>query len=198
MLVAFGTESGVYDPAVYRFLVARILGRDVQRWPSDVVFTGWKSVLSQLPAFLRTAEQAGVGHALVAIDNDGGARRHPEHEPDHDEGVQVADEDGCRTCHLLHALPANWRAGALHRCVVVPVQTLETWLLCLRGDDLNAPSPEQYYGRRHMKRMFFGSPEPPEEERAKLAVELLKRPDALDVLRARRSFQFFERELSTW
>jgi len=152
--------------------------------------------LSEL--YLRDADRNGIKHAFLAIDNDGGARRAPEHEPTHDSAAHAADEDGCRACLVAEVVPKWWIAGGNKRCTVVPVQTLETWLLCIRGDEFTAPTPEQQYGRRILKRRFFGTPEPPVRLRLQLALAEICKPGALDILRQRRSFQHFEAQLADW
>lgn len=79
----------------------------------------------------------------------------------------------------------------------MPVQTIETWLLSVRGDAFNN-DPEKTYDRWTLKKRFFGKPLPPESTRARLAVEQVDAPDALEKLRQRRSFRSFEEQLSTW
>jgi len=199
MKVAIGGESKQYDPEVYRFLLGRVLRTDIERWESDIVFLpGWKGLLKILPTYLDRAASAGVRHALVAIDNDGGADGPAEHEMNHQASLEAAKDRGCRTCLLLDTLPPDWREGQRYRCTVVPVQTLETWLLCVRGDKLKAPTPEQFYYRWYLKKLFFGSPIPEEAERARLAIDQLGKPDALDILRQRRSYRYFEMQLCGW
>jgi hypothetical protein len=64
----------------------------------------------------------GIRHALFAVDNDGGARRGPEHKPNHDQPTQAADDDGCRTCRILQAIPEWWTIADRRHCAAVPVQ----------------------------------------------------------------------------
>jgi len=198
--VAIATENLDYDGEIYRHLLARLLGRDISRWAplSPVRFTGWRMVRDQAPAYLELAYRGGVRHSLVAIDNDGGRRRAPEHEGAHDISVQAADPDGCRVCLLLHALSGTWADGSGCKCIVVPVQAMETWLLALRGFAFPEGSPEERFDRRALKRDFFGKPTPPEAERTRLALKELERPDAIGVLRRRRSFRHFESQLVDW
>jgi len=75
---------------------------------------------------------------------------------------------------------------------------LETWLLALRGHQLNAASPEHYYNRSALKRFFFGKPMPPVQERTQMALAALARPNAMAVLLQRRSFQRFASDLNDW
>ena len=194
------TENGAFDAEVYRYLLQCILQTPVTTWSGDrpVRFNGWKSVVKQAPIFLKLAEQAKLRHALLAIDNDGGSRRHPEHQPDHDVKHQAADEDGCRVCKLMNIVPDSWEAAEFRRCVVVPVQTIETWLLVARGDTFNAPTPEQYYHRSVIKKKFFGCNGLPETVKTEMALEVLGRADVLGTLRLRRSFQHFEQQLASW
>lgn len=197
-IVAIATESDDFDAEVYRRLLCLLLGQEVQRWPTDLRFNGWKSVLNLLPAYLQRAAGDGVTRALVAIDNDGGAKRRPEHTADHLPANQARDrDDGCAHCLLLETIPASWRSETHRSCIVVPVQTLETWLLVVRGDPME-PSPERVYHRRMLKKRFFGDPFPSLQTRTVKAVEQIDRPHALTALRARPSFQRFEAELRAW
>ncbi len=198
LTVAIAAENDDYDAEVYRTLLEIELGQPVARHPTQRRFSGWRSVRDLSDAYLRDAARKGVKHALFAIDNDGGRDRAPEHDPAHDPPAEAANEDGCRACWLTEALPVWWTADGGKRCVVVPVQTLETWLLCVRGDPFSAPSPEQQYGRSVLKKRFFGKPEPPARTRLDLALAEIQKPSALDVLRQRRSFQCFEAQLAGW
>lgn len=196
--VAIATEYDDYDGEVYRFLLGRLLGAEVKKWRTEMRFSGDRTVRGLADLYLRKAAEQGVRHALFAIDNDGGARRRLEHEDSHDPTEESIEEaDRCRVCWLHQALPPSWLAEGRMLCVVVPVQTLETWLLCLRGDDL-LPSPEQCYARRVLKKRLFGNPLPPVEMRCELALGLLGRPDALERLRERKSFRHFEAQLAAW
>jgi hypothetical protein len=196
--VAIATEYDDYDGEVYRFLLGRLLGAEVEKWRTEMRFSGDRTVRGLAELYLRKAAAQGVRHALFAIDNDGGARRRPEHDDSHDPADESIEEaDRCRVCWLHQALPSSWLTEGRLLCVVVPVQTLETWLLCLRGDGL-LPSPEQCYARRVLKKHLFGSPLPPVEMRSELALGLLGRPDALQRLRERRSFRHFEAQLAAW
>jgi hypothetical protein len=77
------------------------------------------------------------------------------------------------------------------------VQTLETWLLWIRGYAFPGV-PEQWAHRSAIKKAFFGKPLPPEGERALLALEQVNAPHALDRLRERRSFRAFEEQILSW
>jgi hypothetical protein len=198
--VAIATENLDHDGEIYRYLLARLLDVDVTQWTpsSPVRFMGWRMVRDQAPAYLERACRDGVRHALIAIDNDGGMKRAPEHARDHDVAAQATDQDGCRVCRLLNALSRTWIGGEGSKCIVVPVQTIETWLLVLRGFDFKEGSPERRFDRKALKRDFFGKPLPAERERTRLAIQQLERPDALAVLRERRSFRHFEAQVSGW
>ena len=95
--------------------------------------------------------------------------------------------------------------------VVVPVQTIETWLLALADHRFQVSTPEMQYDRRHLKRgledirrktVGARGPVTLEQGSAKARLEfaegLLRRPEALDVLRRRRSFCRFEARLLEW
>jgi hypothetical protein len=198
--VAIATEND-FDGEIYRFLLEGLLGMQIERWNPDlpVRFSGWQSVCRQASTYLKLAERNGVRHALVAIDNDGGQLRHPEHEDTHEVAVQANDtERGCRVCRLLHALSKTWIAGEGVKCIVVPVQTIETWLLVVSGFVFEGSTPEKRFHRRALKRDFFGKPEPSNPEKTRKALAVLHRPEAINILRKRRSFQHFENQLAGW
>jgi hypothetical protein len=79
----------------------------------------------------------------------------------------------------------------------VPVQVIETWLLVLRGDALT-PTPEHVSNRNALKKQFFGKPHPPLATRVQMARQVLGRPDALEILGARPSFQRFVERIRGW
>ncbi|MEO7592308.1 MAG: hypothetical protein ABI134_13920 [Byssovorax sp.] len=198
LTVAIAAENDDYDAEIYRTLLELLLGQPITRYPTARRFSGCRSVRDLSEAYLRDADRQGVTHALFAIDNDGGAKRAPEHDQEHDAPVEAVNEDGCRACWLAEVLPRWWTINGSKRCLVVPVQTLETWLLCVRGDPFSAPSPEQQYGRPVLKKRFFGKPEPPAQMRCSMALAELSKPGALAILRQRRSFQHFEAQLADW
>ena len=103
-------------------------------------------------------------------------------------------------CWLNQRIPEAWKGEqSSHRaCIIVPVQTLETWLLILKGHDFEGKRPEQTYDRLSLKKKFYGRPIPPSRRCTELALEQLRRPDALDILRERHSFQHFEQQLRSW
>jgi hypothetical protein len=197
LVVAIASENAAYDGVVFERLLSVVLARPVQQWKTALRIIGCKQVVGLAEPFLHLAAKAEVQHALFAIDNDGGARRGPEHETEHDRAVHAADEDGCRTCRVMEAIPSWWTEGDRRHCVAVPVQALETWLLWVRGDSF-VGEPEKDYHRAILKRRFFGKPLPPEQRRAQLALEPIAQPDALARLRQRRSFRFFEEQLAPW
>jgi len=196
LTVAIATEYDGYDAEIYRVLIERLLGRTVMRWQTKMRFNGDKSVRKLAAPYLAAAAAQNVKHALFAIDNDGGGKRRPEHKEDDDQKTEAASKAGCRICWLGAAMPASWSAGGGKRCLVVPVQTIETWLLCIRGDAFTAPSPEHQYGAVLKKRFFKTAL--PVRERLRLALNEIQKPDALTILRLRRSFQRFEAQLASW
>ncbi|HEX7600456.1 MAG TPA: hypothetical protein VF316_02580, partial [Polyangiaceae bacterium] len=106
--VAIATECDDFDAEVYRVLLERLLGEPIARWKTDRRFSGWPSVRGLVRVYLEAASLDAVEHALVAIDNDGGARRRPEHEATHVAKDQAADPDGgCAFCLL-----SEWTAGS--------------------------------------------------------------------------------------
>ncbi len=198
LTVAIASEFHAYYGEIYRYLLERILGTEVQAWKSEIEFNGCKHVRKQAGLYLESAARDGVRHALIAIDNDGGSKRGLPHEPDHQVAQEVANPDGCRVCWLLDTVPASWRADSYRSCVVVPVQTLETWLLVIKGHPFTERTPEQRYGRDVLKKDFFGKPIPSSHERKRLALELLRQPDALEKLSPRPSFQHFVSQVRAW
>jgi hypothetical protein len=197
LTVAIASENDAYDAEIYRFLLERLLGHTVERWATEMRFNGYRSVWKLAEPFLKRAQTAGIRHALLAVDNDGGAKRQPEHDPSHDTASQAADKDGCRFCWLSTSIPPWWAAYGL-ACIIVPVQAVETWLLHLRGAPL-MPTPESYYDRGALKRRFFGAGTlPPVEKRQQLALAELNRPDAIERLQERPSFRLFAEQLVQW
>lgn len=140
LVVVIGTEFDDYDGEIYRVLLEM--------------------------ALLDRAAADGVQHALFAIDNDGGSVKRPAHSLDHVSSAQAAEEnDGCRYCWLREAIPSAWRAAGGLQCLVVPIQTLETWLLAVDGYAFSAPTPEQLYHRAALKKAYFGKPLPSVSDR---------------------------------
>ena len=199
LTIAIASENDSFDAEVYSALVSLILGAPADRWKTDRTFNGYRSVWKQIGLYLEVAASAGIRHALAAVDNDGGANGPFEHHESHlADPARFVDEDQCRVCWLSAAIPPKWREAGGRTCVVVPIQSIETWLLCLRGDLLE-PSPERYYNRPALKRRFFGSgSQPPIEKRKALALSLIEKPEALMLLRERPSFRHFESQLAGW
>ncbi len=198
LTVAIASEFHAYDGEIYRCLLERILGTPVQAWKSEIEFNGCKHVRKQAGLYLEKAALEGVRHALIAIDNDGGSRNGPPHHPSHQIAEHVANPEGCRVCWLLETIPQSWREPGYRSCVVVPVQTLETWLLIIKGHPFSEPSPEQRYARRVLKKDFFGKPLPSSQEQQRLALEAIMQPDALSRLSSRPSFQWFMSQVGAW
>jgi len=200
LTVAIASENSNYDAQVYRALLSMLLQVEVEIWSGHTLrFSGWPSVVRQAPAFLELAAKRGIQHALLAIDNDGVLTRRIEHQPDHLPAEEARDtQDGCAECLLAESIPPEWKNPPLRCCIVVPVQTLETWLLVLKGHPFTEPVPEKRYARRVLKKDLFGKHSPPEAERTRIALDLLKVPRALELLRERPSFQRFEARLAKW
>src|SRR5262245_19265039 len=138
LTVAIASENADYDGEVYRVLLEMVLGMRIERWETKIRFDGWKAVGKYASAFLRIADTEGIRHVLFAVDNDGTARRRPEHGPLCTNTTPPArQEDGCRVCWLADQIPSFWSETGHKCCIVVPVQMLETWLLLLRGDLLH-------------------------------------------------------------
>jgi hypothetical protein len=197
--VALASEWDAYDGEIYAHLVGLITGQTITKWTGGITFNGCRSVAKLAGLFLTNAERAGVQHAILAVDNDGGANGPPQHEAGHVPPPFVLDDDGvCRECWLSQCVPATWTAGGGKHCIVVPVQAIETWLLAVRGVTVNAPSPEAYYNRRAMKATFFGKPTPPQATRIQLAITELQKTGAMQILEARPSFVRFRDQLAAW
>src|SRR5690242_175967 len=127
--VAIASENPNYDGQVYRQLLAMLLGVEVELW-NPYRFSGRPHVVKLTSLFLKDAERDGIHRALVAVDNDGGANRRPEHHALHDPVVAAADpNDGCSECLLRLQIPPTWTAAPFRCAIGVPVQVLETWLL---------------------------------------------------------------------
>ncbi len=203
MRVAIATENSQTDGAIYAGLLETLLGRRVDRFVAgSAEFSGWKSVYRLVAPYLQMALQAGVRHALLAIDNDGGARRHPEHLQSHVPPVgasiqELINSHGCRVCSLSAAVPEFWSKPDCLYCVAVPVQALETWILHVQGHPFSSPTPEQTYDRRSLKSLCYGK-HAPHRVRVEFARRVLCRGDALPKLRQRPSFQRFETAVRAW
>jgi hypothetical protein len=198
LTVAIAAENDDYDAEIYCTLLELLLAKPVVRYPTQRRFSGCRSVRDLSEAYLRDAERHGVQHALFAIDNDGGAKRAPEHDAAHNAAAEAANTDGCRACWLGEVVPAWWAANGSKRCLVVPVQTVETWLLCVRGHAFSAPTAEQQYSRSALKKYFFGKVLPPAAKQRELALAEIRKPGALGILRQHLSFQQFEAQLAGW
>jgi hypothetical protein len=198
--VAIASEWDAYDGEIYAYLASVITGHTITKWNGGITFNGCRSVAKLAGLFLTNAERAGVQHAILAVDNDGGANGPPQHDVAHvpPPSFVLTDDDVCRECWLNQCVPATWTAGGGKHCIVVPVQAIETWLLAVRGVPFNAPSPEAYYNRRAMKAAFFGKPTPSQATRIQLAINELQKPGAMAVLEARPSFLRFREQLATW
>lgn len=205
--VAIASECGESDGEIYRGLLEIVLDRPVERWRAKSVrFVGWKKIYRLLPAFLELAEKDNVDRTLIAVDNDGGARRHPEHVDAHEPIAPgtpledlIAEEEHCRVCAIHYRLPPGWSPASGRSSIVVPVQVLETWILCITGPQkLRSRTPEQFYGRDHLKKKCWGKPIPTAAARVRIALEAFRQPGALEVLRKRLSFRRFEAETLRW
>ena len=59
MICAFACENDKFDAEVYRLLLQIELGSPVEAWKTDMVFSGWSSVRSQLPLLIKNAAECG-------------------------------------------------------------------------------------------------------------------------------------------
>lgn len=198
LVVAIASENPEYDGEIYRRLLELTIGAGVRRFETDMVIRSRTGIPGRVQPFLRRALDEGVRHALIGVDNDGGASRRPEHEDTHRRDEQLLDPNSaCSVCWLEQFIPPWWTSERGQQCLVVPVQTIETWLLILRGHTF-ASAPESTYHRDVLKKCFFGKPFPPSAERLKLALAEVNKPDALERLRARPSFARFEQQARAW
>ncbi|MFI5299243.1 MAG: hypothetical protein ACHREM_14200 [Polyangiales bacterium] len=200
--VALVTENNAVDGVIFVDLV-KLMGLNIEPWsPSARPFPGLPAIWRNLAAYLQTAEDDGVEHALVAIDNDGGARRNPPHQADHVVDDFADDWNAaCRVCRLRKFLPPAWNEGSRRSCLVVCMQTIETWLLVLKGHAFSNARrvPERDYGRDAMKKAFWGDElGAGDQERVALARTLLARHDALALLGQRPSFMSFVEQIEAW
>jgi hypothetical protein len=197
MIVAIAAEGP--DPEVYRHPLGMVLDTSVIRYKPGRLFGGCKGVLKHFPTHLADTANEGVRHALLAIDNDGGRNGPPEHDSGHVVPDEIATTPACRTCLVLNRLPQAWRDAQRFHCVVVPVQILETWLLCARGHRFTTRSPERFYDRDQLKELLYGkAPFPAQAERVRMALDELNGPGMLGVLRERRSFHRMEIQFRGW
>ncbi len=202
LAVAVVCENMASDGAILTRLVELVLDRPVQRWqPEGIELNGWKHVYKLSRSLLQWAADEGVEHAVVAVDNDGGAKRRPLHSPDHEPPADremealLDDKDTCRWCTLRAALPEELPLAV---CLAVPLQALETWLMAASGEFDDEKRPEAIYHPRALKARCWGKPKPPDEDRQAMALEWLSGPDVLERLRRCESFGLFERCLLSW
>lgn len=198
--VALATENNRMDGSFFLALL-RLLGVDAEPWSTSAQpFTGWQGIFKNLPEYLALAKDDGVRHALVAADNDGGGVRHPPHVETHDQAAHAQDHKaGCRACRFRERIPQDWRNEPFSACVVVPVQTIETWLLVLRDHEFANVVPEKNYDRGSLKKQFWATDlQAPDARRVEIIASALAREDALDVLRQRPSFVQFEAQVGGW
>ena len=203
--VAIACENSDTDGEIYRHLLELILDCEVATFAprGHHRFSGWKSVYRLAPSFIALAADAGVRHALLVVDNDGGAKKHPEH-ADTDAPLprgtplkELIESKGCRTCSLAALDLRGWRSSGRSLCIVVPVQAVETWVLFLKEYPFKAPTPEKEYHRRHLKSICYGKQAPAEEQVSK-ATKAFSQAGAVDRLMERQSFRRFRECVETW
>lgn len=162
LVVAIASENPEYDGEIYRRLLELTIGAGVRRFETDTVIRSRTGIPGRVQPFLRRALDEGVRHALIGVDNDGGASRRPEHEDTHRRDEQLLDPNSaCSVCWLEQFIPPWWTSERGQQCLVVPVQTIETWLLILRGHTF-ASAPESTYHRRRVEEMFLRQAVPAE------------------------------------
>jgi len=139
-----------------------------------------------------TARVKGLDGALFAVDNDDD----PEHTPAHDALPDLA----CRFC-VLHreAHPTALQRPTLGNrplrfFFAVPVRTIETWLLLLKGHPFPG-RPEDFgrgpSGRRQLKRLVYGAENADQRTRASVSNRLILEGDLADLERRSPSFRTF-------
>lgn len=193
------TENGRFDASIYCALAARVTGLALEPWDKSGHFDhGRQFVIRNIPAFMIEAAKAGVRHAIVAVDNDGGSKRRIEHEEAHDAAPDVSDWNRCCSeCLLQHRVPLEWRDAGGAACIVVPVQAIETWLLAVCGWNFGGKRPEDFHSRTMLKRRYrelvYGVNEERDEAfRIEKALAAVASDAALERLRERPSFLRFE------
>ena len=121
---------------IFDFLNDYVIGQEyAKKILSVAVYNHYKRVQAG------TAQASEVELAksnILLLGPTGCGKTHLAHDPGHDPATEAATKTGCRFCLLAERLPVWWTAEPRKRCVVVPVQTLETWLLCIRGDAFTA------------------------------------------------------------
>ncbi len=98
---------------------------------------------------------------------------------------------------MLARVPPAWDAPPNLFAVVVPVQLVETWLLCLKSYAFPNSVPEHNFDRRALKRAFWGELlSAGDDDRVVFARALFWRPGAIDLLLQRKSFAYFANQVS--
>jgi hypothetical protein len=200
VLVALATEYNPVDGQIFLALL-RMLGVNAEAWGSGSANPfpgGWTKVVELWPAFLKLAERDGVERALLTIDNDGGSKRCPAHEPSHQEAEHAIDPaDGCATCLLHSVTPDDWKPATGRSVIAVPIQIMESWLLWL--SDPTFTKPETTYHRRILKKRFWGELQSSgDQRRIDFALGHLGKSGALDRLMERTSFVAFAEQAARW
>ncbi len=197
MRFAFCVEDDT-DEEIFRALLEKLWGEPIEvaqtfRFPRG----GFGPALTTANAIARRTWFEHLDGALFAIDNDG-------HEPHRDDHVP-SKNSSCRLCRLrfeanLGDLLARDRAPFMpaHYLFVVPVQFIETWLLCLTSHPF-AGAPEAvgvtHTERRLLKAALYGVSNPDRETRRKATKPLLSKLDRAELARRSESFRRFASEI---
>lgn len=198
LVVAIASESNQFDREVYRRLLELVLEIGVSAFKTDIEFGNRTRVRTLANAFLERVLGQGVRHALFAIDNDGGMARRPAHDPAHNRIEQMTNpNDACSTCLMDSSVAPKWYELGVQVVFVVPIQTIETWLLVAQGSPFEG-RPENTYHRPTLKKRLYGKPEPPVARRLEVALSVLSDPNALERMRALQSFVLFEQQVRSW
>ena len=178
MKFAFCVEHDT-DAKILCDLLRRVFGSPVEADQTySVRLGGADSAFRLAHRIAATARAKGLDGAVFAIDNDD----HVEHSSEHD---AQPDRD-CRFCRLRKEANVSALQGPttgnppLQFYFAVPVRTIETWLLLLRGHVFSG-RPEDSgrgpFGRRELKRLVYGTDDADQRLRSSISSCLIAEGD---------------------
>ena len=192
MKLAFCVEDDT-DEEIAAKLLGRLLSSGVEASREQYRFPrgGWANALKLAPIVARAAFNSGLDGAVFVVDNDGASPHLTEH-------GRAPDPD-CRLCGLRAAAQVEevlgWSRPALpplRFLFAVPVQTIETWLLLIKGHAFNGTEDAlgaEAAGRRTLKRLLYASEDPDRARIRAVALPLLDRLVPADLQAKSESFR---------
>lgn len=213
MRVGFHLEG--WDHLIVRTFLARLLylpEEELRVEQVEIGSRGWQSIVQVMPQALKRFYYSCIQFAVVGIDNDGncdlvktGASEDPRRPRHWNHAEQHAD---CRYCRVMELVErtrpqlsglSQKPAATWPVLVVVPVESIETWLLTLRA--IVAGQGGVYFEkelRQVLKQRFYGRPAAARQDVEDIALPLIRAAtlEQLTSLRlACKSFDLFVAQL---